>query len=303
VVEEAAICDGNMQEGSFRCDANVSVRRPGGPLGTRCEIKNLNSFRFMERAIEFEVRRQIDILEEGGKIVQETRLYDSDKNETRSLRTKEEAHDYRYFPDPDLPPLVVTEEWIERIRKEMPESILAQRVRLAAYQLTKDKIEQLTSSRNSSTFALSTFAGAPKQEVPVLANWILGPLSAKLNEENRDIRDSKVKPDQLRALSRRVSDGTISNSSAIGEILPAMWKGEGSADEIIEKRGLKQISDAGAIEKIVDGVLAANAKQVEDYRAGKDKAFNSLVGQVMKATQGKANPTQVNEILKRRLGR
>ena len=303
VVEEIGICDGNMQEGSFRCDANVSVRRPGGPLGTRCEIKNLNSFRFMEQAIKFEAKRQIEILEEGDKIVQETRLYDSDKNETRSLRTKEEAHDYRYFPDPDLPPLTVSEEWIEQIRKGMPESILAQRTKLAVYQLSREKIEQLTSSRNSSTFALSTFADAPKAEIPVLANWILGPLSAKLNEENLDFSRSKVKPDQLRALSRLVSDGSISNSSAVAEVLPAMWSGEGTPDEIIKRRGLKQISDSGAIEKIVDEVLAANAKQVEDYRAGKDKAFNSLVGQVMKATKGKANPAQVNEILKRRLGR
>jgi aspartyl-tRNA(Asn)/glutamyl-tRNA(Gln) amidotransferase subunit B len=303
VVEEIEICDGNMQEGSFRCDANVSVRRPGEPLGTRCEIKNLNSFRFMERAIEFEAKRQIEILEDNGKIVQETRLYDPDTDETRSMRTKEEAHDYRYFPDPDLPPLVVTEEWIEQIKKAMPESLQVQRDRLVELGLYVQQADQLTASRSTSTAALSLLADAPPKERSMLANWMLGPLSAKLNEEKLDIKDSKVKPDQLRALSRRVADGTVSNSSAMGEVFPAMWNGEGSPDEIIAKRGLKQISDSGAIEKIVDEVLSKNAKQVEDYRAGKEKAFNSLVGQVMKATQGKANPAQVNEILKRKLGR
>ncbi|TMG77659.1 MAG: Asp-tRNA(Asn)/Glu-tRNA(Gln) amidotransferase subunit GatB [Betaproteobacteria bacterium] len=301
IVEEIEICDGNMQEGSFRCDANVSVRRPGAPLGTRAEIKNLNSFRFLERAIEFEAKRQIEILEDGGRIVQETRLYDSDKDETRSLRIKEEAHDYRYFPDPDLPPLVVTEEWIGKIKKSMPESLRVRRDRIVELGLSIQQANQLTASRNTSTVALSLLADAPPKERAMLANWLLGPLSAKLNEENLDIRQSKVSSDQLKALSRRVSDGTVSSSSATTVILPAMWSGEGSPDEIIEKRGLRQLSDAGAIEKIVDQVLAANAKQVEDYRAGKEKAFNSLVGQVMKATQGKANPAQVNEILKRKL--
>jgi aspartyl-tRNA(Asn)/glutamyl-tRNA(Gln) amidotransferase subunit B len=301
IVEEIEICDGNMQEGSFRCDANVSIRRPGAPLGTRAEIKNLNSFRFLERAIEFEAKRQIEILEEGGKIVQETRLYDADRDETRSMRTKEEAHDYRYFPDPDLLPLVVTEEWIEQIRKSMPESLRMQRDRIVELGLSIQQANQLTASRNTATVALSLLADAPPKERSMLANWFLGPLSAKLNEENLDIRQSKVSSDQLRALSKRVSDGTVSSSAAATVILPAMWNGEGSPDEIIEKRGLKQISDAGEIDKIVDQVLAANAKQVEDYRAGKEKAFNSLVGQVMKATQGKANPSQVNETLKRKL--
>jgi aspartyl-tRNA(Asn)/glutamyl-tRNA(Gln) amidotransferase subunit B len=297
------ICDGNMQEGSFRCDANVSVRKPGAPLGTRCEIKNLNSFRFLEKAIEFEVKRQIEIIEDGGRIVQETRLYDSDRDETRSMRTKEEAHDYRYFPDPDLPPLVITEEWIDKIRKSMPESILEQRKRFVAYQISTEKADLLLSSRNSSSFALSTFAGAPREQVPTLANWILGPLAAKLNEEHLDYTESRVSEAQLKELAQRVADGVVSSTAAISVVLPALWTGEGSVDQIIKKRGLKQISDSGAIEKIVDQVLAANAKQVEDYRAGKDKAFNSLVGQVMKATQGKANPAQVNEILKRKLGR
>jgi aspartyl-tRNA(Asn)/glutamyl-tRNA(Gln) amidotransferase subunit B len=279
------------------------VRRPGAPLGTRTETKNINSFRFLERAIEFEIKRQIEILEDGGKIVQETRLYDADRDETRSMRTKEEAHDYRYFPDPDLPPLVLTEEWIEKIKKSMPESLRVQRDRLVELGLHVQQADQLTASRSTSTAALSLLVDAPPRERPMLANWLLGPLSARLNEEKLDMKDSKIKPDLLRALARRVSDGTVSNSSAVAEILPAMWNGEGSPDEIIEKRGLKQISDSGAIEKIVDEVLAKNAKQVEDYRAGKDKAFNSLVGQVMKATQGKANPAQVNEILKRKLGR
>ena len=301
LVRWIGICDGNMQEGSFRCDANVSVRRPGAPLGTRAEIKNLNSFRFLERAIEFEVKRQIDILEDGGKIIQETRLYDPDKDETRSMRTKEDAHDYRYFPDPDLLPLVLAEKWIDQIKQSMPESLQAKRDRIVALGLSIEQVNQLTASRSTSTFALSLFANSPREEAPMLANWILGPLSAKLNEENLDIEQSKVSSDQLKALSRRVFDGTVSSTAATTVILPAMWNGEGTADEIIERRGLKQISDSGAIEKIVDEVLARNAKQVEDYKSGKEKAFNSLVGQVMKATQGKANPAQVNDILKRKL--
>jgi aspartyl-tRNA(Asn)/glutamyl-tRNA(Gln) amidotransferase subunit B len=301
IVEEIEICDGNMQEGSFRCDANVSIRRHGAPLGIRAEIKNLNSFRFLERAIEFEVKRQIEILEDGRKVVQETRLYDPDKDETRSMRTKEEAHDYRYFPDPDLPPLVVTEEWIEQVGKSMPESLGAQRDKMVGLGLSIQQANQLTGNRNTSTFALPLLADVPPNERPILANWILGPLTAKLNEENLDIKQSKVSSDQLKALSKHVADGMVSNTAATTVILLAMWNGEGSPDEIIEKQGLKQISDAGAIEKIVDEVLAKNAKQVSDYRAGKEKAFNSLVGQVMKATQGKANPAQVNEILKRKL--
>jgi aspartyl-tRNA(Asn)/glutamyl-tRNA(Gln) amidotransferase subunit B len=301
IVEEIEICEGNMQEGHFRCDANVSVRRPGAPLGTRCEIKNLNSFRFLERAIGFEVKRQIEILEEGGKIVQETRLYDSDKDETRSLRIKEEAHDYRYFPDPDLLPLEVTEEWIGQIKASMPEPLRSRREKMIEYGVSPQQADQLTASRSTSTFALRTFAGAPREEVQLLSNWILGPLSARLNEENLSIKRSKVSEDELRDLSRRVADYTISATAAVTVVLPALWKKEGAVDEIIERGGLKQITDAIEIEKIVDEVLASNAKQVEDYRAGKEKAFNSLVGQVMKATKGKANPGQVNEILKRRL--
>jgi aspartyl-tRNA(Asn)/glutamyl-tRNA(Gln) amidotransferase subunit B len=301
LVVDYKICDGNMQEGSFRCDANVSVRRPGGALGTRCEIKNLNSFRFMERAIEFEAKRQIEILEEGGKIVQETRLYDPDKDETRSMRTKEEAHDYRYFPDPDLLPLEVSEKWITEIWASRPKSREERYAKIAEYRIPEDQVSQHAASTASSTFVLATFADVPLAQVPTLSNWILGPLAAKFKQEHLDIAHSKVSPDQLKELSKRVADGTISATAATSVVLPALWEKEGSVDEIIEKRSLKQISDAGAIEKVVDRVLAANAKQVEDYRAGKEKAFNSLVGQVMKATQGKANPAQVNEILKRKL--
>jgi aspartyl-tRNA(Asn)/glutamyl-tRNA(Gln) amidotransferase subunit B len=303
VVEDIDICDGNMQEGSFRFDANVSVRRPGGPLGTRCEIKNLNSFRFLQHAIDFEVRRQIAVIEDGGRIVQETRLYDADRDETRSMRTKEDAQDYRYFPDPDLLPLEISEEWIEQIRATMKESLESQRSRFLAYGLPPDQVHQLTATRNTSTYALAAFAGASRDDVPTLAHWILGPLTARLKEEKLDISQGKVTPDLLRALAARVSDGTISNSTAVGRVLPALWDGEGSVDDIIGKKGLKQITDAGEIERIVDEVLAANARQVEDYRAGKEKAFNSLVGQAMKATRGKGNPAQINELLRKKLGR
>jgi aspartyl-tRNA(Asn)/glutamyl-tRNA(Gln) amidotransferase subunit B len=289
-----------MQEGSFRCDANVSVRRPGAPLGTRAEIKNLNSFRFLERAIEFEAKRQIEILEDGGKIVQETRLYDPDKDETRSMRLKEEAHDYRYFPDPDLPPLEVSEKWIDEIKAKLPELPEAKRRKFIDLGISPAQANLLTSSIQTTNYALLMFGDAHKAKVPVFANWISGTLSSKLNDANLDISESRVSANQLRQLADRVEDGTLSGKMA-KEVFDAMWGGEGTADEIIAKRGLKQISDSGAIEKIVDEVLAKNAKQVEDYRAGKEKAFNSLVGQVMKATQGKANPAQVNEILKRKL--
>jgi len=300
LVRWIGICDGNMQEGSFRCDANVSVRRPGAPLGTRAEIKNLNSFRFLERAIEFEVKRQIEILEGGGKITQETRLYDPDRDETRSMRTKEDAQDYRYFPDPDLLPLEVSDEWIEEIRAKLPELPEAKRKEFINLGISPAQANLLTSSFQIANYASLMFGGANKTNAPVFANWISGPLSSKLNEANLDISETQVSAGQLRRLADRVEDGTLSGKMA-KEVFDAMWAGEGTADEIIEKRGLKQISDTGTIEKIVDEVLAANAKQVEDYRAGKDKAFNSLVGQVMKATKGKANPAQVNEILKRKL--
>ena len=297
------ICDGNMQEGSFRCDANVSVRKQGdSKLGTRCEIKNLNSFRFMEQAIEYEAKRQIELLEDGGRISQETRLYDADRNETRPMRSKEDAQDYRYFPDPDLLPLVVTEKLIEEVRRTMPELPEARRAKFVAWGLSEAQANQLTSTINTSTFALSTFTGAPAARVPELANWIAGPLSAKLNEENLDIEKSRVSPDQLRALASKIHDGTLSGKMA-REVFDAVWSGEGDVDAVIDKRGLKQISDSGALESLVDEAIAAGAKQVEDYRAGKEKALQSLVGQVMKASKGKANPAQVNEILLRKLRR
>jgi aspartyl-tRNA(Asn)/glutamyl-tRNA(Gln) amidotransferase subunit B len=303
LVRWIGICDGNMQEGSFRCDANVSVRRPGGPLGTRAEIKNLNSFRFLERAIEFEVKRQIGILEDGGKVIQETRLYDPDKDETRSMRTKEEAHDYRYFPDPDLLPLEVSEEWLERARKSLPELPRAKRERYQReFGLSAYDASLLTETLEKAEYfeaALRLLKGpSPKTAV----NWINGELSALLNDRGIGFSQRLIEQKAFASLLDRIHDGTISANAAKG-VLQGMANGEGTADEIIEKRGLKQISDSGAIEKIVDEVLAKNAKQVEDYRAGKDKAFNSLVGQVMKATQGKANPAQVNEILKRKLAR
>ena len=297
------ICDGNMQEGSFRCDANVSVRKPGGKLGTRCEIKNLNSFLFMQQAIDFEATRQIQILEDGGKIEQETRLYDPDRNETRSMRTKEDAQDYRYFPDPDLLPLDITDEMIQRVKDSMPKSREERQKEFMSYgEISADQAARLTATVNVTSFAVGTLSDAPRATVPTLANWIVGPLAAKLNEENLDFAQSKIKPSALQELAKRVVDGTISNSTAVARVLPAMWSEGSTPDHIIEKLGLKQISDVGAIEKLVDAVLAKNEKQVADYRAGKEKAFHSLVGQVMKATQGKANPAQVNEILRRKLG-
>ena len=299
------ICDGNMQEGSFRCDANVSVRRPGERLGTRCEIKNLNSFRFMEHAIEFEARRQIKILEAGGTVEQETRLYDPERDETRSMRTKEEAHDYRYFPDPDLLPLVIEEKMIEDLRRSLPELPEAKRARYVEKGVPAQAADLLVASRDRAEFFEQSIAAADVIAFPSLyestANAIVGDLAAYLNEQGRPFSDSPVGPQDVALIQTRVADGTISGKIS-KELLKAKVQGErGSIDELIDKRGLRQISDAGAIEKLVDEVLAKNAKQVEDYRAGKEKAFNSLVGQVMKATQGKANPAQVNEILRKKL--
>jgi aspartyl-tRNA(Asn)/glutamyl-tRNA(Gln) amidotransferase subunit B len=293
------ICDGNMQEGSFRCDANVSVRPAGSDkLGTRCEIKNLNSFRFLERAIEFEAKRQIGILEDGGKIDQETRLYDSDRDETRSMRTKEEAHDYRYFPDPDLLPLEVSEKWISEIKTSITSLPATCKAEFLSVGLSPQQVNLLTSDRETSTFAARTFAGS---STPVLlANLITGLLSEKLNEENLEITQSRITPERLQALALRMSDGTLSSKMA-KEVFDAMWAGEGEPDAIIAKRGLKQISDSSELERICDQVIAANPRQVEDYCAGKEKAFNSLIGQAMKLTKGKANPQQVTEILKRKL--
>jgi aspartyl-tRNA(Asn)/glutamyl-tRNA(Gln) amidotransferase subunit B len=296
------ICDGNMQEGSFRCDANVSVRPRGSDkLGTRCEIKNLNSFRFLERAIEHEARRQIEVLEAGGRIEQETRLYDPDRDETRSMRSKEEAHDYRYFPDPDLLPLAVSEEWIEDVRARLPE--LPQRKR-ARYEselgLTPYDAVTLTQSRELAEYFEATLRAGDGVPAKTAANWVMGELAARLNEEGKDAGQSAVGPDALGQLLARIQDGTISGKIA-KEVFDAMWAGEGDPDAIIEKRGLRQISDAGALEAIVAEVVAANPRSVEEFRAGKERALNALVGQVMKATQGKANPQQVNDLLKKKL--
>ena len=305
LVQWIGICDGNMQEGSFRCDANVSIRRPGEPLGTRCEIKNLNSFNFMEKAIQYEVRRQTELIEDGGRVVQETRLYDPDKNETRSMRSKEDAMDYRYFPDPDLLPLAITPQWIAQVKAEMRELPGTKRgLYLTGYGLSAYDAQLLTQSFEWSDYfetalaacGLADKAAAAKQ----IANLMTGELAATLNRSETEITDAPVKPGALAGLVRKCVDGTLNNKMA-KEVFAAMWAGEGDADAIIEQRGLKQISDSGEIEKIVDQVLAANAKSVEEFRAGKEKAFNALVGQVMKATKGKANPTQVNDLLKKKL--
>ncbi len=299
------ICDGNMQEGSFRCDANVSVRRKGDSvLGTRTEVKNVNSFRFLERAILFEARRQIELIEDGGKVVQETRLYDSDLDETRSMRSKEDSHDYRYFPDPDLPPLVIEPEWVERVRDSMPELPAQKRIRFQqALGLSAYDAAQLTMSRASADYFEAVAGQLPQGQAKLAANWVLGELSAALNRDELDTEQSPVTPARLAALIARIIDGTISNKMA-RDVFGAMWAGEheGDPDAIIEARGLKQISDSGAIGAMIDEVLAANPAIVEEYRAGKQKAFNSLVGQVMKAARGKANPQQVNDLLKEKLG-
>jgi len=296
------ICDGNMQEGSFRCDANVSVRPLGSEaLGTRCEIKNLNSFRFLERAIEYEVRRQIGVIEDGGAIVQETRLYDPERDETRPLRTKEDAHDYRYFPDPDLLPLEVSDEWVDEVKAALPELPRAKRERFVTqFGLSAYDAGVLTAGREVADYFETAVSDADATTIKQCANWIAGNLSARLNEEGLDIAQSRIVSTQLRGLVDRIVDGTISGKIA-KDVFEAMWAGEEDADSVIAARGLKQISDSGEIERIVDGVIAANPQQAADYRGGKEKAFNSLVGQVMKATKGKANPQQVNEILKRKL--
>lgn len=303
LVRWIGICDGNMQEGSFRCDANVSVRPKGSDkLGTRCEIKNLNSFRFLEKAIDYEARRQIEIIEDGGTIRQETRLYDADKNETRTMRSKGDAHDYRYFPDPDLLPVEISAEWIDRVKSELPELPEARRERyIATYDLSAYDAAILTSSRELADYFENTAKQLP-EHAKLCANWVMGEVSARLNKENLDIAYCPINAAQLAVLLTRISDNTISGKTA-KDIFDSMWAGEndGNADAIIEAKGLKQISDSDEIEKMIDEVLAANEQQVADYRSGKEKAFNSLVGQVMKATRGKANPAQVNAILKEKL--
>jgi aspartyl-tRNA(Asn)/glutamyl-tRNA(Gln) amidotransferase subunit B len=301
LVRWIGICDGNMQEGSFRCDANVSVRPMGTEtLGTRCEIKNLNSFKFMEKAIDYEVRRQIEILEDGGRIVQETRLYDPDRDETRSMRSKEEANDYRYFPDPDLLPLVVDEAFLDQARSTLPELPQAMRGRfMSDFGLPAYDAGILTTSRELAAYFEDT-VNALGGEAKLCTNWIMGDLSAQLNKEGLEITSSPIAAGQLAGLLKRILDGTISGKIA-KEVFAAMWAGEGDADAIIEAKGLKQVSDSGAIEKIVDEIIAANPAQVAEYRSGKEKVFGFFVGLAMKASKGKANPAQLNEILKNKL--
>jgi aspartyl-tRNA(Asn)/glutamyl-tRNA(Gln) amidotransferase subunit B len=295
------ICDGNMQEGSFRCDANVSVRPKGQKeFGTRAELKNINSFRFVEKAIDIEVERQIDILESGGRVIQETRLYDSDKNQTRSMRSKEEANDYRYFPDPDLPKMVLEDELIEAIRAELPELPDARCERfINEYALSDYDAETLTASRELADYYEEAVAALPTQP-KLIANWVNGELAAGLNRDNTSIVDSPVSAAELGQLVARIDDNTISGKIA-KEVFEAIWNGEGTADEIIEKRGLKQISDDSAIEPIIDEILANNPNQIEQYKGGNTKLLGFFVGQVMKATQGKANPKQVNDLLRKKL--
>lgn len=298
------ICDGNMQEGSFRVDANVSVRPKGQvEFGTRTEIKNVNSFRFLERAIIFEARRQIELIEDGGKVTQETRLYDADRDETRSMRSKEDAHDYRYFPDPDLPPLIIAPDWIDRVKAAMPELPAQKRERFEqSMGLTPYDAAQLTMDRATSDYFEALAERLPAGQAKLGANWVLGEVSAALNRDELEIAQSPVKPENLAVLIARIIDGTISNKIA-RDVFSSMWLGEqnGNPDAIIADKGLKQISDTGAIGAMIDQVLADNPAIVEEYRAGKQKAFNSLVGQVMKAAKGKANPQQVNDLLRQKL--
>ncbi|MDK9705063.1 MAG: Asp-tRNA(Asn)/Glu-tRNA(Gln) amidotransferase subunit GatB [Sulfuritalea sp.] len=308
LVQWIGICDGNMQEGSFRCDANVSVRPMGQKeFGTRREIKNLNSFRFMQQAIDFEVHWQINEIEEGRAIQQATVLFDPDTGETRSMRSKEDAHDYRYFPDPDLLPLEIRPEWIAEVKSGMPELPQAMQARFQAdYGLSAYDAASLVASRPMADFFVAAVAEAGAANAKTIANWIMGELAARLNKTDLPVEASPITAVQLAGLIRRIADNTISNNIA-KKVFEAMWNGEGgsnnnAADQIIEKQGLKQITDTAAIEALVDEVLAANQKSIEEYRAGKEKAFNALVGQAMKATKGKANPQQVTDLLKKKLG-
>jgi aspartyl-tRNA(Asn)/glutamyl-tRNA(Gln) amidotransferase subunit B len=298
------ICDGNMQEGSFRCDANVSVRRKGETkLGTRREIKNLNSFRFLQQAIEYEIRWQIETLEDGGRIEQATVLFDPDTGETRAMRSKEDAHDYRYFPDPDLLPLAITPAWIAEVKGGMPELPVAMQARFERdFGLSPYDAATLTATLAMARYFEECVAAAGSDHAKSCANWVMGELAARLNKDGGEIGAAPVSPAQLAGIVRRIADNTVSHKIA-KEIFDALWAGEGKdADAVIEARGLKQITDSGAIEAMVDEVLAANPKSVEEFRAGKEKAFNALVGQVMKAARGKANPQQVNDLLRSKLG-
>ena len=299
IVTWIGICDGNMQEGSFRCDANVSVRKPGAPLGTRREIKNLNSFKFMQQAIDFEVRWQIEQLEDGHAIEQATVLFDPDSGETRAMRTKEDAADYRYFPDPDLPPLVIATEWIEQVKQSMPELPRVMVARFVEdYALPEYDATTLTQSKAMAAYfeAVAKACKSPK----LASNWIMGEVSRRLNADEISIEQVPVRAAQLATLITRIVDNTISNNAA-RQVFDGLWNGAGEVDDIIEAKGLKQMSDSGELEKIIDAVIAANPDNVAQYKAGKDKAFNALVGQAMKASKGKANPAQVNALLKKKL--
>jgi aspartyl-tRNA(Asn)/glutamyl-tRNA(Gln) amidotransferase subunit B len=302
------VCDGNMQEGSFRCDANVSVRPEGQvEFGTRCEIKNLNSFRFLEEAIQYEVRRQIELIEDGGRVIQETRLYDPDKKETRSMRSKEDANDYRYFPDPDLLPLVISEEWIAKERAEMTELPAQKSERWQAdFGLSAYDCQVLTQEKATADFYEELVKQLNKDHAKAAANLMAGEFASALNKEGISADQSPLNPQQIGKLIQRIADGTISNKIA-KEIFAVMWDEKAAdidaVDRIIEAKGLKQISDSGALEAIIDQVLSANQKSVEEFKAGKDKAFNALIGQIMKATQGKANPQQVNKLLTDKLSK
>ena len=299
LVQFLEICDGNMQEGSFRVDSNVSIRKPGDPLGTRTELKNINSFKFIEAAIEIEIERQIEIIESGGSIVQETRLYDADKNETRSMREKEEANDYRYFPCPDLLPIVITDEDIEKVRADMPELAGAKVVRYSEeFGLSDYDAGLLTSSRQTAEYFEALVAKTNNAKLS--ANWVMGELSKVLNQDGLSIENSPVSADALAELLARIADNTISGKIA-KQVFADMWQEKGSADEIIKDQGLKQITDSSAIESLIDEVLASNGNQVEAYQAGQEKMFGFFVGQVMKASKGQANPAQVNELLKLKL--
>jgi aspartyl-tRNA(Asn)/glutamyl-tRNA(Gln) amidotransferase subunit B len=301
IVRYLGISDGNMQEGSFRCDANVSVRPVGQKeLGTRTELKNLNSFRFVEKAITIEIDRQIDLLEDGGEVVQETRLYDSDKDETRSMRSKEEANDYRYFPDPDLLPVELDDKFIAAIRKSLPELPDAKKERFVSQYALKDADAEILTVNRSLADYYELLAQKTRAGAQLAANWVIGELSAALNQAGADIDDSKISAVAMAELLDRIEDETISGKIA-KEVFEAMWSGEGTADEIIDSRGLRQITDSAAIEAVVDAVIAANPAQVADFRAGKDKLLGYFVGQVMKETGGKANPGQVNRIIRRKL--
>jgi aspartyl-tRNA(Asn)/glutamyl-tRNA(Gln) amidotransferase subunit B len=299
------ICDGNMQEGSFRCDANVSVRKPGAPYGTRREIKNLNSFKFLQQAIDCEVQWQIDLIEDGGAVQQATALFNPNGNggrgETRAMRTKEDAHDYRYFPDPDLPPLVIAPEWIEQVRAAMPELPRAMAARFQR-DLGLPEYDALAVTQSKAHAAFFEAATALCQAPKLVANWMMGELARRLNADNIELAQSPVAASTLAALIARIGDGTISNNGA-RQVFDALWSDASTdVDALIEAKGLRQLSDTSELDRLLDEVLAANAKSIEEYRAGKDKAFNALVGQAMKATKGKANPAQVTELLKKKLG-